>query len=47
MTLNYQIIIDMIADLGIIVFPISLLLCLSDKIVDTFLSFVSGKRVRI
>lgn len=44
MNLDYQVIIDMIANIGIIVFPIALIFCLCDKIVDLFLSFVSGNR---
>lgn len=47
MEVNYQIIVDMIANMGIIVFPIALILCLCDKFVDFFLSFVSGRRVRL
>lgn len=47
MNINYQIIVDMIANLGIIVFPIALILCLCERIVDIFLTFVSGKRVRL
>lgn len=47
MTVNYQIIVDMIASIGIFVFPIAILFCLADKFVDIFLSFVSGKRVRL
>lgn len=47
MSVNYQVIVDMIANMGIIVFPIAVLLCLADKLVDTFLTFVSGKRVKL
>lgn len=47
MTLDYQIIVNMIASMGMIVFPIAILLCLADKFVDTFLTFVSGKRVKL
>ena len=44
MTVDYQIIVDMIANLGIIVFPIALLLVVTGKIVNFFLSFVRGDR---
>ncbi len=47
MTVDYQIIINMIANMGMIVFPIAVLFCLADKFVDIFLSFVSGKRVKL
>lgn len=44
MEINYQIIVDMIANLGIIVFPIALLLVVTGKVVNFFLSFVRGDR---
>lgn len=44
MEVNYQIIVDMIANLGMIVFPIALLLVITGKIVNFFLSFVRGDR---
>lgn len=44
MTVDYQIIVDMIANLGIIVFPIALLLVVTGKVVNFFLSFVRGDR---
>lgn len=47
MNINYQIIVDMIANIGIITFPIALIFCLSEKFIDIFLTFVSGKRVRL
>ena len=47
MEIDYQIIVDLIANLGIIVFPISLIFCISEKLVDIFLNFVIGKRVRL
>lgn len=45
MTIDYQIIIDLIANMGIIIFPIALIFCICDRVVTFFLSFVSGKRV--
>ena len=47
MNINYQIIVDMIANIGIIVFPIAIIFCLTEKITDIFLGFISGKRVRL
>lgn len=47
MDLNYQIILDLLANIGIIVFPIALIFELCEKICDIFLSFVSGKRVKL
>lgn len=47
MIVDYQTIVDMIANIGIIVFPIAVILCIADKLVDTFLMFISGKRVKI
>lgn len=44
MNIDYQIIVDMIANLGIIVFPIALLLVVTQKIVNFFISFVRGDR---
>lgn len=44
MEIDYQIIVDMIANLGIIVFPIALLLVITGKVVNFFLSFVRGDR---
>lgn len=47
MEIDYQIIVDLIANIGILVFPIALIFAISDKLVDTFLNFVTGKRVRL
>lgn len=47
MSVNYQIIVDMIANIGIVVFPIAIIFCISDKIVDLFLSFVANRRVKL
>ena len=47
MEIDYQIIVDLIANLGIIVFPIALIFCIVEKLVDIFLNFVIGKRVRL
>lgn len=48
MTIDYQVIIDMIANIGIIVFPIALIFVICGKLVQTFLSFVRGdKRVKL
>lgn len=44
MTIDYQIIIDMIANMGIVVFPIALLFVIVGKITQAFLSFVRGDR---
>ena len=48
MEINYQVIVDMIANMGIIVFPIALMFVISSKLVNTFISFVKGdKRVKL
>lgn len=44
MTINYQIIVDMIANIGIIVFPIALIFVIVGKITQAFISFVRGDR---
>lgn len=44
MQVDYQVIVDMIANLGIIVFPIALLLVVTGKVVNFFISFVRGDR---
>lgn len=44
MEINYQIIIDMIANIGIIVFPIALLFVIVGKATQAFISFVRGDR---
>ena len=47
MNINYQIIVDLIANIGIITFPIALIFCICEKLCDIFLNFVSGKRVKL
>ena len=47
MEINYQIIIDMIANIGIVVFPIALIFVICEKLSDIFLGFVSGRRVKL
>lgn len=47
MELDYQIVINLITNIGIIVFPIALIFCISEKLIDIFLNFVSGKRVKL
>ena len=47
MTVDYQIVVNMMVSIFIIVFPIALIFCLGDKFIDIFLSFVSGKRVKL
>lgn len=47
MSVNYQIIVDLIANIGIIVFPIAIIFCICDKVVDFFLSFVANRRVKL
>lgn len=44
MSVNYQIIVDLIANMGLIVFPIATLFCICEKLVDVFLGFVGGSR---
>lgn len=44
MEINYQVIIDMIANMGIIVFPIALLMVITGKIINFFISMVRGDR---
>ena len=44
MTIDYQIIVDMIANMGIITFPIALIMVIAGKVVNFFLSFVRGDR---
>ncbi len=47
MEINYQIIVDLLSNIGIVVFPIALIFCIAERLVDFFLSFVSGKRVKL
>lgn len=47
MELDYQIIINLITNIGIIVFPIALIFCIAEKLIDIFINFVSGKRVKL
>lgn len=44
MEVNYQVIVDMIANMGIIVFPIALIFVIVGKITQAFISFVRGDR---
>ena len=47
MNVNYQDIISLIIQMGVLVFPIALIFCVTEKLIDMFLNFVSGKRVRL
>ena len=47
MDIDYQIVVDLISNIGIVVFPISLIFCICERLVDIFLGFVSGKRVKL
>ena len=47
MNIDYQNIINLIIQIGIVVFPIALIFCITEKLIDIFLNFVSGKRVRL
>ena len=47
MNIDYQIIVNMIANIGIVVFPIAVIFCITEKVADMFFGFVSGKRVRL
>lgn len=47
MDLDYQVILDLLANIGIIVFPIALIFEICERVVDFFLTFVSGKRVNL
>lgn len=47
MLVNYQIIVDMFANIGIVAFPVALLFVICDKIVNLFLSFVGNRRVKL
>jgi len=42
---NYQIIVDSVAAMLLIGFPIILILDIAKKLVNTFLGFITGKRV--
>lgn len=44
MEMNYQIIINLIASMGIIVFPIALIFLICEKVSNIFLDFVAGRR---
>lgn len=47
MDIDYQIIVDLIANIGILVFPIALIFAICDRLIGLFLNFVSGKRVNL
>lgn len=47
MEVNYQIIIDLIANMGIIVFPIALIFLICGKLIDLLLSFIGNRRVKL
>ena len=47
MNVDYQNIINLIIQMGVLVFPIALIFCITEKLVDVFLNFVSGKRVKL
>lgn len=47
MEIDYQIIVNLISNIGIIVFPIALIFVICEKLIDLFLSFISGKRVKL
>lgn len=47
MSIDYQIIVDLIANMGMLVFPIALIFIICDKVVDFFLSFVANRRVKL
>lgn len=44
MTPNYQVIVDLIANMGMVVFPIALVFIICEKCIGAFLDFVSGSR---
>ncbi len=45
MTPNYQIIVDSVASMMLVGFPIILILDIAKKLIDIFICFVTGKRV--
>ena len=47
MNVDYQNIINLIIQMGILVFPIAVVFCVVEKLIDIFLTFVSGKRVKL
>ena len=47
MNVDYQNIINLIIQLGVLVFPLALVFCVVEKLIDIFLTFVSGKRVKL
>ncbi len=47
MEIDYQNVVNLIANMGLLVFPIALIFCICEKLIDIFLNFVSGKRVRL
>ena len=47
MNIDYQNIVNLIIQMGIVVFPIAVIFCVTEKLIDIFLTFVSGKRVRL
>lgn len=47
MNVDYQNVINLIIQMGVLVFPLAVVFCVVEKLIDTFLTFVSGKRVRL
>lgn len=47
MEIDYQIVINLLCNIGVVVFPIALIFCIAERVVDFFLTFVSGKRVKL
>ena len=47
MNVDYQNVINLIIQIGVLVFPLALIFCVVEKLIDIFLTFVSGKRVRL
>lgn len=47
MSVNYQIIVDMIANIGIVTFPIALIFVICGRISGAFMDFVGGNRVKL
>lgn len=45
MTINYQVVMDMIVNFMYVSFPVAIIFALTDRIIRIFKNFVSGKEV--
>ncbi len=47
MEIDYSQVLNLIITMGGFVFPIALIFCVCERLIDIFLGFVSGKRVKL